>query len=61
MLNGLSDTISSGGVTSQEFFMRPLKRSHEAKRQSVGRFKHNVSHTKAPNVSPPPMRGGFRL
>jgi hypothetical protein len=41
--------------------MRPLKRSHESKRQSVGHFKRNVSRTKAANVSPPPMRGGYRL
>lgn len=31
------------------------------KRRSSGKFKRQVSHTKAANVKPIPMRGGIRL
>lgn len=41
--------------------MRPVSRRPVHKGQSASKFKHNVSRTKAPNVSPAPMRGGIRL
>lgn len=41
--------------------MRPVKRNAVRKSASAAKFRSNVSRTKAPNVSPPPMRGGIRL
>lgn len=31
------------------------------KRKSASRFRGNIKRTKAPNVAPPPARGGYRL
>lgn len=44
-----------------EVCMRPLHRGHVNKRKSAKHFRHQSSRTKAPNVGPPPMRGGIRL
>ncbi|UDN67589.1 hypothetical protein [robinz microvirus RP_61] len=41
--------------------MRPIKRSYSNKGSDARKFRSNVSHTKAANLRPPPMRGGFRL
>lgn len=41
--------------------MRPLKRFGENKGRSAGKFRRNVSHTKAPNLQKGLMRGGWRL
>lgn len=41
--------------------MRPLARSKVSKQRSVSQFRRSASRTKGANVSPPPMRGGFRL
>ena len=41
--------------------MRPIKRYSVNKRRSAGKFRGDVSLTKAANLRPPPMRGGFRL
>lgn len=41
--------------------MRPLKRRPVSKRRSAGKFRRQISRTKAPNVAPRPMRGGYRL
>lgn len=41
--------------------MRPVKRYGVNKGSSARKFRGNISHTKAANVRPPPMRGGFRL
>lgn len=41
--------------------MRPLKRHGANKHRSAGKFKHQVSRSKAPNVAMAPMRGGWRL
>lgn len=40
--------------------MRPSKRFGVNKRRSAGKFRRNVSRTKAANLSNP-MRGGIRL
>ncbi|WNK13470.1 MAG: hypothetical protein [Microvirus sp.] len=36
-------------------------RHHVNKHRSAAKFRSNVGHTKAKNVSPPPQRGGIRL
>lgn len=41
--------------------MRPLARKSVHKGRSARNFRHNVSTTKAANLAPPPMRGGYRL
>ena len=41
--------------------MKPLSRNPVNKYKSAKRFKKNVSHTKAANMSLNPMRGGWRL
>lgn len=41
--------------------MRPLARRSVSKSGSARQFRSNVSRTKAANVSPIPMRGGWRL
>lgn len=41
--------------------MRPVKRYAVNKSRSARQFRGDVSRTKAANVRPPPMRGGFRL
>ena len=41
--------------------MRPLSRHPVSKSGSARQFRANVSRTKAANVSPIPMRGGWRL
>jgi len=41
--------------------MRPVSRRPVNKRKSAAKFRHHVSRTKAPNVAPPAMRGGYRL
>ena len=41
--------------------MKPLSRKRVNKYKSAKRFKKNVSHTKAANMSINPMRGGWRL
>lgn len=38
-----------------------MRRMHVNKHSSASKFRANVSRTKAPNVRPHPMRGGFRL
>lgn len=40
--------------------MKPLSRHPVNKHKSAGHFKHQVSHTKAVNVTAP-MRGGIRM
>lgn len=40
--------------------MRPLKRKPVSKYKSARKFRSDVSHIKAANVSTP-MRGGWRL
>lgn len=41
--------------------MRPLKRKPVGKYGSAKKFRKQVGRTKAANVRPSPMRGGFRL
>lgn len=41
--------------------MKPLTRRPADKHSSAKRFRSDSRHTKAPNMAPPPMRGGFRL
>lgn len=41
--------------------MRPLARGRVNKRGSARSFRKSTTRTKAPNMAPPPMRGGFRL
>ncbi len=41
--------------------MRVSYRSPVGKSESAGKFRRNVGRTKALNVAPRPMRGGFRL
>lgn len=41
--------------------MRPSRRAPVSKGRSAGHFKAQTARTKAPNVAPPPMRGGYRL
>ncbi|WNK13027.1 MAG: hypothetical protein [Microvirus sp.] len=36
-------------------------RTRVNKGRSAAKFRSNIGRTKAPNVAPPPMRGGFRL
>jgi len=38
-----------------------MKRMKVNKRKSARKFRNNVSHTKAANMQPMPMRGGYRL
>ena len=41
--------------------MRPLARHPVSKGRSAGKFRRNVSRTKAINMKGAPMRGGIRL
>lgn len=41
--------------------MRPVKRSHVNKRHSAKKFAKHTRKTKAANMAPMPMRGGWRL
>jgi len=41
--------------------MRVSKRMPVNKGRSASQFRSNTSHTKARNIAPPPMRGGYRL
>jgi len=41
--------------------MRPSRRSGVNKRKSAKRFRRDSAHTKSPNMSVTPMRGGWRL
>lgn len=41
--------------------MVPLKRKPVQKQRSARAFRNNVQTTKAANIQPPPMRGGWRL
>lgn len=41
--------------------MRPLKRYGANKRHSARKFRSNVRRTRAPNIVPGPMRGGWRI
>lgn len=41
--------------------MRPLSRGRVDKGRSASKFRKSVQRTKAPNMAPPPMRGGIRL
>lgn len=41
--------------------MKPVSRGHVNKHKSAAKFRKHVSHTKAVNVAPHPMRGGIRL
>ena len=38
-----------------------MRRIPVNKQSSAKQFKQNVKRTKAPNMAPPPMRGGYRL
>lgn len=38
-----------------------MKRQPVNRGESAKRFRSNIRSTKAPNMSPPPMRGGFRF
>lgn len=50
-----------GGGKPLEVFMKPVSRYGVSKGRSANKFKHNVSRTRALNLRPPPMRGGFRI
>lgn len=41
--------------------MKPLARNPVNKYKSAKTFKAKARTTKAPNVAPPPMRGGIRF
>lgn len=41
--------------------MRPSRRFGANKRKSARRFRKNARRTKAPNMAPPPQRGGYRF
>lgn len=41
--------------------MVPLKRNTVNKQRSARSFRKNVQRTRAANVQPAPMRGGWRL
>lgn len=41
--------------------MRPLSRKPVHKGHSARKFRKHVGHTKAANLRPMPMRGGYRL
>lgn len=41
--------------------MRPVSRKPVSKGKSAAQFRRHSSHTKAANMAPPPMRGGYRL
>lgn len=41
--------------------MRATKRMPVNKATSARFFRKNSERTKAPNMAPPPMRGGYRL
>ncbi|WNK12926.1 MAG: hypothetical protein [Microvirus sp.] len=38
-----------------------MKRRHVSKHKSARKFSNNIRRTKAANIAPPPMRGGYRL
>lgn len=38
-----------------------MRRFRGNKRRSARKFRRNVGRTKAINIAPPPMRGGFRI
>lgn len=38
-----------------------MRRHHVNKRSSAKSFRRHAHHTKAANMAPPPMRGGYRL
>lgn len=42
-------------------YMRPVKRSYVNKSASAARFRGHTGRTKAANMQPQPMRGGWRL
>ena len=44
-----------------EVYMRPVKRSYVNKGRSARKFNGDTARTKAANLRPPAMRGGFRL
>jgi hypothetical protein len=41
--------------------MRPLNRKPVSKHKSAKTFRKHTTHTKAANLAPPPMRGGYRM
>lgn len=41
--------------------MRPLSRSRVSKGKSAKSFRRKTKKTKAANMVPPPMRGGYRF
>lgn len=41
--------------------MRPLSRKSVHKGSSAAKFRHHAGRTKAANLRPHPMRGGYRL
>lgn len=41
--------------------MRPLSRKVQSRGAAKRQFKAHGRRTKAANVAPPPMRGGFRI
>lgn len=59
MCTGFSDTI---GLPDGSLFGGPIMRRHPvSKGKSARHFRHNVQHTKSPNVNRTIMRGGWRL
>lgn len=41
--------------------MRPISRHKVNKYRSAKKFRSKAMHTKKANLTPPPMRGGYRL
>jgi len=41
--------------------MRPVHRKPVRKAVSAKKFRREAVRTKAPNMTPPPMRGGYRF
>lgn len=48
-------------LSNLEISMNPLKRKSVSKRGSARQFHNAHHHTKAVNLAPAPMRGGYRL
>mgnify|MGYP003325855938 CR=1 FL=1 len=41
--------------------MKPVSRKPVNKHKSAKKFRRDMAHTKAANMAPPPMRGGYRM
>lgn len=65
MARPVSRNSDFGGRASNRaergILMRPVKRGSVSKGRSAAQFRGNSRRTKAANVRPAPMRGGFRL